>query len=514
MNPENRVWLASILSAVVLVIYAQLLSRASRQEQPTAVTPRPQEIVKKDPGTSPPQLKLDEEVIVLESKALRLEVGKSSVAVRSVVLKDFRNVQTKSPLKLGETFPVLFVGVGNAEGPALELVEQSDLKAAWRGQGETGILHELSLELDQEKPTFRVTLQFADRLGEKKIVPVRIVASWNRSDKLSSRYNLLEAVFLTEKQRPWQKTHLRYLEGLKQPRTVPRGTSMATLSERYFCQSIKPAPGRKERAILLPAPSGTIAAAIETSITVEPNSTASASFVVYAGPRDFFRLQDAGFAQAFPLGFLGQIGLALMLLLKGIAGMTHNYGTAIIILAGLVTVTLSPFTLISFRSMKKLQELQPKIEQIKKRHDKDPKRVNQELMALFKEHRVSPLSGCLPMFLQLPVFFALWSAISHVIELRGKTFLWIKDLSLPDRLARLPFGLDLNILPILMAIAMYLQSKTSQVGARPSGATSLFSGPLMSVLFGVMFYQVPSGLVLYWLTNSVMSLLGYKLAKS
>jgi YidC/Oxa1 family membrane protein insertase len=110
------------------------------------------------------------------------------------------------------------------------------------------------------------------------------------------------------------------------------------------------------------------------------------------------------------------------------------------------------------------------------------------------------------------VFFALWSAISHVVELRGARFLWIKDLSLPDRLAKLPLGLDLNILPILMAAAMFMQTKLSQPNVRPSGPNP-FSGPLMSVIFGVMFYQVPAGLVLYWLTNSLVSVLWYKLAK-
>ncbi len=171
--------------------------------------------------------------------------------------------------------------------------------------------------------------------------------------------------------------------------------------------------------------------------------------------------------------------------------------------------------MISFRSMKKMQGLQPKLDQLKAKYERDPVRMNQETMKLFREHRVSPLSGCLPMLLQLPIFFALWSAISHVVEFRGEQFFWIKDLSLPDRLATLPFGIPLNLLPILTAIAMYLQSKMSQqsMSTSASKASAMISGPLMSIMFGVMFYQVPSCIVLYWLTNSVASLVWYKLAR-
>jgi len=268
-------------------------------------------------------------------------------------------------------------------------------------------------------------------------------------------------------------------------------------------------------AAMLPGEPGAISVRLSDEMTVEPSKKSAYTVSLYVGPRDFFLMRDAGFSEAFPRGLLAKIGLVLLVFLKGIASVVRNYGLAIILLSGLVTAALAPFTLISFRSMKKMQELQPRLDQIKKKYPNDSQRVNREMMALFKEHRVSPLSGCLPMLLQLPVFFALWSAISHVIELRGERLFWIKDLSLPDRLAQLPGGLELNLLPILMAGAMYVQTKMSQakVARTDSPLASVFSGPLMSVMFGFMFYQVPSGLVLYWLTNSLTSVVWYKLAK-
>ena len=366
--------------------------------------------------------------------------------------------------------------------------------------------------MESDKPVYTVSVVLKNVSGQPQRIPVKLMASWKRGDEIAGNYNLLEAVLLTETTGPWQRTHLTYRDGTAQARDVPRGTSLITLSERFFCQSIKFEADRPVSATLVPASKGEIAVVAEAVVEVAPNSSARHGATVYAGPRDFFWLRDAGFEQAFATGLLAKIGLFLMFLLKLIASAVRNYGTAIIVLAAGVTAALSPFTMISFRSMKKMQELQPKMEQIKAKYANDPQRVNKETLQLFREHKVSPLSGCLPMFLQLPVFFALWSAISHVIELRGEPFLWIRDLSLPDRFAKLPMGIDLNILPILMALAMYVQTKLSQPKAQ-TPTSSMLAGPLMPVLFGVMFYQVPSGLVLYWLTNSLTSILWYRLAK-
>lgn len=512
MTPEKRVWVASLLSVLLLVVYAQFLSRYSATSQPTEQPTNAQQLAPIQPQASlVPLLKADEETIALESSALRLEVGKTTAAIHELVLKEFQNIAGESPLLVSTGSGVLMAGFGDEPGSWV-LEEQRARQAVWRRRDQDGVTEEFVLELDEALPIFTATLNVTNRSSTAHRVPVRIVATWSRADTMGGHYNLLEAVFRTEQVRPWQKTHLRYPAGARDARHVPRRTSIATLSERFFCQALRLDHDNDSQVSMLPAERGAIAAQIASSLTAAPNATTSYSVAVYVGPRDFFRLRDAGFEQAFPLGFLTRIGLILLLLLNGIASVVRNYGLAIVILAALVTAALSPFTLLSVRSMKKLQELQPKMDQVKRKHAKDAQRMNQEILALFREHRVSPLSGCLPMLLQMPVFFALWAAISHAIELRGQPFLWIMDLSLPDRLARLPFGFDLNILPILMAGAMFVQTKLSQPKVAQSG-TNLFSGPLMSVVFGVMFYQVPSGLVLYWLTNSLSSILLYKLAK-
>ena len=523
MNQEKRVLLASILSAFALVYYANYLRRFEKPAttpQSLQVAPEKSPSIRADKDV---QLLLSEEVIYLDSSTIRLEIGKKSAAIHAITLKNFDNVATRNPMKFGGAYPSLQVQIEEPNGTSpkqfpWELLSNQASTASWAIREHGEIVRQLSVSLDDSLPTFRVELHVKNLLEAKQPIPLNIVASWSRADAMSGRYNALEAVVLTEKQSPWQRSHLHYLEGLREAKIVPRGTSLVTLSERFFCQSIRPDPRNRPTTALLPSERGTISAQLQASLIAEKGKDENYAFSVYVGPRDFFKLREAGFEQAFPVGFLAKIGLILVWVLRGIASLVKNYGVAIILLGALVTTLLSPFTILSFRSMKKLQELQPKMDQLKKKYAHDPKRLNQETFALFKEQRVSPMGGCLPMLLQLPIFFALWSAISHVIEFRGERFLWIQDLSLPDRLAKLPGSFELNLLPILMAGAMYVQSKLSQVKtARPaladSPTTNPFSGPMMSIIFGVMFYQVPAGLVLYWLTNSVVSIAWYRVAR-
>ena len=503
MNLERRVWIASVLSAILLVFYAQALGRYAKSAQrPSLSSAQPEASLTAKPARGAelyiPELAHKEDVTTIESSQLVLEIGKKSPTIHAIILKNQRDVLTGAPLKFGKTQPVLYVQPGN-ETQGWTLSNQTAAAAIWTNQDES-----VSVELDATHPSFSIQL----RSGvDKHEFPVRIVSTWNRSDQVSGRYNLLQADLLTQRTGPLQRTHLKYMAGTRDPRSVPRGTSLVTLSERYFCESIKLQEGSIGRATLLPAEPGLVSVAIE-----DQARGGGYSIGVYAGPRDYFHLKDAGFQNAFPLGFLAKIGLLLLLILQGIAAVVKNYGVAIILLSAGVTVMLSPFTLMSLRSMKKMQQLQPRIDSLRKKHEKDPTKMNQEIFALFRENRVSPLSGCLPMLLQLPVFFALWSAISQVNEIRGAKFLWIADLSLPDRVAKLPIGFELNLLPILMAFAMYTQTKLSQRGMASTKETAMFQGPMMAILFGVMFYQVPSGLVLYWLTNSLSAIALYKLS--
>jgi YidC/Oxa1 family membrane protein insertase len=138
--------------------------------------------------------------------------------------------------------------------------------------------------------------------------------------------------------------------------------------------------------------------------------------------------------------------------------------------------------------------------------------MNKEIMELYREHKVNPFGGCLPLILQMPIFFALYQVLMRSVALKGAHFLWIKDLSEPDRLFRLPnslpiLGNDINILPIIMAIGMFVQQKLSMRGASGTAAEQQkMMLVIMPVMFGFIFYRMPSGLVLYWFINSALML--------
>jgi YidC/Oxa1 family membrane protein insertase len=191
-----------------------------------------------------------------------------------------------------------------------------------------------------------------------------------------------------------------------------------------------------------------------------------------------------------------------------------NYGVIIIILSVLTKVIFYRLTHKSFKAMKDMQRIQPKLKEIQEKYKGDRDRQNKEVMKLYKEAGVSPLSGCLPLVLQMPVFIALYNCLSNTIELRGAPFVgWINDLSVPDTLfswkATLPvIGSEFHLLPILMGGAMFYQSK---LGGSPTGdaapaAQSKMMMYLMPIIFTIFFYGMPSGLVLYWLVNNILTI--------
>jgi YidC/Oxa1 family membrane protein insertase len=184
-----------------------------------------------------------------------------------------------------------------------------------------------------------------------------------------------------------------------------------------------------------------------------------------------------------------------------------NYGVIIILFSILTKLLFYPLSQKQTESMKKMQEIQPKTKALQEKYKNDKEKLNQATMALYKEEGVNPLAGCLPLVVQMPVFFALYQGLSHTISLRMQPFVWwMKDLSQPDALFALPFELpflggDFNVLPILMALAMYYQGKVTPTSGGGQMAAMTTMMPLIMVF---IFYNMPSGLVLYWLVNTIL----------
>jgi YidC/Oxa1 family membrane protein insertase len=220
-------------------------------------------------------------------------------------------------------------------------------------------------------------------------------------------------------------------------------------------------------------------------------------FFLYAGPKEHDRLVklNHGLEYIIDYGFFSIIARPLFWVLKFFHSFLGNYGWAIILLTIVVRLPFIPIVSRGQKSMRRLQEIQPKMNEIREKYKKDPQRMQQEMMGLYKKHKVNPMGGCLPMVLQIPVFFALYKVLLISIELRGAPFmLWITDLSAKD-----PY----YILPVVMGITMVIQQKMTPSTMDPKQQKMMM---LMPIVFTFMFLNFASGLVLYWLVNNLLSI--------
>lgn len=224
----------------------------------------------------------------------------------------------------------------------------------------------------------------------------------------------------------------------------------------------------------------------------------------YVGPKeiDLLRNVDPQLASLIDFGWFSLIGKPLFLGLKWIYGFCRNYGLAVIILTAIINFALFPLRWKSMISAQKMQKLQPRIKAIQERYKKykvnDPKRqeMNQEMMALYKEHGVNPLGGCLPLLLQMPILVAFYNVLRVAIDLRQVSFLWIPDLSQYDKTF---------VLVIIMVLTQFVMQKLTPTPSADPAQAKMFM--FMPLIFGFMFAKVASGLVLYWLTGNVIGII-------
>jgi YidC/Oxa1 family membrane protein insertase len=281
----------------------------------------------------------------------------------------------------------------------------------------------------------------------------------------------------------------------------------------YFVVAIAPdQPARaRARLVALEAGKSGLAEISFEPIELPPGQTATREYRVYAGPKEQPRLLafgsavdrsvDLGWGWVAPLtGFFGW-------LLHALHAIVPNYGVGIILLTVLVRAVTAPLTTRQMRSMERMRLLQPKIKALQEKHGDDRQKQSEEMMRLYRVEKVNPLGGCLPMFLQLPVFIGLFYALRSSIDLRQAPFFgWIDDLSAPESLFAIPgLGLPVRVLPLLMGASMVLQQRMTPTPAMdPAQARMMMT--IMPIMMTALFYQFPSGLVLYWMVSNVLAI--------
>lgn len=255
------------------------------------------------------------------------------------------------------------------------------------------------------------------------------------------------------------------------------------------------------------------------------------TFRIYAGPKDRQLLKSHGrdFESVMGGRILKPIVVFLEFMVKKFYSFTHNYGLAIILMTIVIKIILHPLTYKSFKSMRRMSALQPKINEIREKYKNSPQQMNREITALYRREKINPMGGCLPMLLQLPIFIALYNMLTSMIELRNEAFLWIQDLSMPDAVATIKTAIpllgytvagqgytDINILPFIMTGTTLLQSKLTSGGqASQQGKMMTYMFPL---IFFFIFWNMPSGLVLYWTIQNILTvgqqyLIDYRMKK-
>ena len=306
------------------------------------------------------------------------------------------------------------------------------------------------------------------------------------------------------------------------------------LRNQFFTVVVKPkdgAVGYSAAAVRLPDELRGVRGGVALApIELKAGEKRSIQLSMYVGPKECTALSSFGALDVMDFGWFGFLGRWILIALNLLFRLCGNYGIAIILLTILIRLILYPLNQKSFLSMKEMQNLQPKITALQTKYKDDPKKKQEEMMRIYKEHGVNPMGGCLPLLIQMPILVAFFRVLQNAIELWGAPFyLWIKDLSEPDALFRISTGKNvipfigrvvdghsyvfLNVLPIVMLAVFYIQQKMSPTGmaatAEQQQQQKLMSY-MMPVMFGVIFYNMPAGLNLYFAASTLLGILQQK----
>ncbi|OGV49524.1 MAG: hypothetical protein A2017_22085 [Lentisphaerae bacterium GWF2_44_16] len=244
------------------------------------------------------------------------------------------------------------------------------------------------------------------------------------------------------------------------------------------------------------------------NLSLPPGSSENFNLKYFTGPKELALLKKLSPSTPlimhlsfwYPLEMISQWLLVALVYLKNIFG---SYGISIIILTIIVRAAFWPVTQRANKSMQKMQKIQPMVQEIRTKYKDNPQILNSKIMGLYKEQKVNPLGGCLPILLQLPVFFALYSTLDGAVELRQTSFLWCHDLSMPDTIASI-FGLGIHPLIIAMTLLMVVQQKITPASPDPMQQKMMMFMPLIMLVF---LYNLPSGLTLYWTVSQIISII-------
>jgi YidC/Oxa1 family membrane protein insertase len=468
-------------------------------------------------------------LISIDMPLYTVELTSRGAGIASWVLKEFRETSDKdsprielttgqAPFDTALVTPFNELGLGDFSQYAFQVLSEEPAGVSFEAT-EAGITIRKTYSFDADSYSFRVLIEVENE-STASIAP-RFRIDLPAHVREGSDFRELALAALED-----GSTVTEQLQSLGRPGFLSSFTGdrpepyqdylgeidWAGIQTTYFLSVILP-DTPAQAGVRMAATEAGVSGAVQVffaETAIPPGQSAARELRGYMGPKEMARLEALGSetVRAIDLGWswVQPLTRFFSVFLKMLYSAIPNYGVAIIILTILVRLVTTPLTIKQMRSMERMRALSPKLKEIQAKHADDRQKQSEQTMALYKSEGVNPLGGCLPMLLQFPVFIGLFYALRSTIQLRQSPFVgWINDLSVPEELFEIPgLGLPFRVLPLVMGATMVLQQKITPVQADPAQAKMMMT--VMPIMMTFVFYQFPSGLVLYWMVSNVLAI--------
>lgn len=509
------------------------VEKSQTQKQETATQSEPKQVMEKSTQAKeestaqaeavPEQPAKPARKITINTPLYRMVISERGAAVVNMMLKKYKEtVQKNSPLK--ELVPqnmkggTVLVSLTGEESPAQGIYSVNQQTDEVNVQGKPAELRFIY----QTKDHVRIEKRY--RFSPNSYLVDLMVTVLNGSDKS------LNGAMKIALRDDVQNDHNRYgfegptglinnhleqvkIKNIEKHNTLEGKTRWIAIERLYFMQSLLNKVPIDARMVLAHKDNIIRNQMVTPLGDIKPGDQRTFEYSLFMGPKStsVLRAADNELARAINFGWLDFIAKPCLWFMNLIYRVIPNYGIAIIILTIISRLAFWPLAQKSYKSMNDMRRLQPLMKEIREKYKDDKTKINQETMALYRTYKINPLGGCLPMLIQLPVFFALYRMLYQAIELRHAPFVgWINDLSAPDRLFHFGFKIPfmeppygIPVLTLIMGVTMILQQKMTPAPGDPTQAKMMM---LMPVVFTVIFINFPSGLVLYWLFSNLVSI--------
>ncbi|MCL4557590.1 MAG: membrane protein insertase YidC [Deltaproteobacteria bacterium] len=534
---ENKTLLAIVLSFLVLVLYQWLFVPAQKRPPAQPVVQQgtaqqiPRQALAQAQGFKPlytPEQPSRAKAIYVDTPFYDAELSTNNLTILHWYLKDYRTgLEGNSPYvdlidtpsntvhPMWESFDGSSFSVpANIDYACSDFTltikkkdARADIVCSYDGHG-IGIKKIITFYGN----SYTATVEIAVENRSDKPMTERLGVNWiGLSGELGSRYNIADGIVLINDNRETVEA-----KSLNLSKSYDGLIEWFGIENVYFIQTVLPHEPTPSHLYATKAGTGEkgliplMLTYIYNPDNIAPGSTRTRTYTVFIGPKAIDVLNSVGssLSRAIYFGWANVIAKPLFYVLRFIDNFTGNYGWAIVLLTILIKVLLFPLGQMSYKSMRQMQKLAPKINEIKEKYKNDKERLYKETTNLYRSYKINPLGGCLPMLLQIPIFFALYDVLLAAIELRHAPFIWwINDLSAPDTIGTLHlmnFSVGIHVLPLVMGVTMFAQQALTPTTTDPAQTKLLLW--FMPMFLTVILWGFPSGLALYWTMNNLFSI--------